>query len=136
MRQLFILLAAFFISFNVYSQTAEVFCESASKKLDKNDTYGALKDFNDAITYYPDYAPAYYGRGILLFGIASYDAAIRDFTKVIDLSYTTEDFGSALLMRGLSYYGLKKYDKCCEDLRSAKDLGEPKAAEAISRCCR
>ena len=70
----------------------------------KGDFDRAIEDFNKAIDLKPDYAKAYYNRGIAYGDKGDFDRAIEDFNKAIDLN---PDYAKAYYSRGIAYGDIK-----------------------------
>lgn len=97
----------------------------SSGKASKTDLHKTINDFNmanadftEAIKINPEFAAAYYNRGLTL--LAKYDKAITDFTMAIRLK---PDHARAYYYRAVEYFNLKEYDKSWEDVRKAQGLG-------------
>ncbi|UCH81044.1 MAG: tetratricopeptide repeat protein [Nitrospiraceae bacterium] len=87
----------------------------------------AFSYFSKAIKTAPDFANAYYERGIINGRLNLYKKAVGDFTKVIELN---PDDVAAFNNRGLARArGLKKYDEAIADFSKAVEL-DPQFAEA------
>ena len=60
--------------------------------MNRKDYEGAIKDFSEAIRLNPNFALAYYHRGVILRGVpGSYWAAKRDFSTALTLAEQQED---------------------------------------------
>ena len=73
-----------------YGKTAEEACSQGCDALDKNDFDLALKCYTEAIRLKPDYADAYYNRGVVYQRKGEYDKAIKALTanfKPAGISY-------------------------------------------------
>ena len=87
----------------------------------------AFSYLSKAIQTAPDFAAAYYERGIINGRLNLYDQAIADFSRSIELN--PQD-GAAYNSRGLaSAKGLRKYNNAIADFTKAVEL-DPKFAEA------
>jgi tetratricopeptide (TPR) repeat protein len=86
--------------------------------------FDALIDlYSKAIAKEPDFAPAYYGRGISYFTKGDYSRSIEDFTKRIDLLRPNQK-ASTLLKRAIAYELLGKSDLALKDIKMSAQLGE------------
>lgn len=86
----------------------------------------ALRDFDKAISMYPQYKDAYYNRGTSRAEIGDKEGAIQDFTAAISLQ---PDFQLAWYNRGNSYAMLGKMEEAEKDYLEAVKLN-PKYPEA------
>ena len=80
-----------------------------------NDTL-AIKYFSEAIEKNPDFAGAYYGRGISRKNIKDYENAISDFSKAIELK---PEGAQPYKSRGGIYVFYKEYEKALSDFNKA-----------------
>ena len=64
-------------------------------RLKMADADGAFSDYTNAIKYDPESKKAYYNRGVLNFEQGSYQAAIEDYDKAIELD--PSDVGSSII---------------------------------------
>ena len=86
----------------------------------------AMEDFTKAIRINPEYAEAYYGRGVV-YGVKElYDEAIEDYTKAIELN---PKLAVAYYKRGFAYGDKGLSDEAIEDYTKAIQIN-PKYAEA------
>src|SRR5438552_65392 len=94
------------------------------------DSYAAIDDYTHAITFKPDYWAAFLNRGTVWDDINKPDAALIDYTHVID-SPADQFKAQAYLRRGLIYYNERK-DKAhaIDDLRSVLAFSDPLARES------
>jgi tetratricopeptide (TPR) repeat protein len=76
------------------------------------DSKKAIEYLSHAIKLQPDYAGAYYNRGIAYTGLGQYQRAIEDFNEAIGLK---SDYAYAYNNRGLAYNGLGQYQRAIED---------------------
>jgi tetratricopeptide (TPR) repeat protein len=123
-------------------QSLEVVKESLSQRLDtqaaidffkgikfgnENEELIAFAYFSNAIKTVPDFATAYYERGIINGRLKLYDQAIADFSRSIELNPRDS---AAYNNRGLARAkGLKEYNKAIVDFTKAVEL-DPQFAEA------
>jgi tetratricopeptide (TPR) repeat protein len=97
-----------------------------------------------AIELDPQFAEAYDWRGLMYYKLGNYDAAIRDYNKVIELGPQLEHrdeikwaviewipLADAYYFRGCSYFELGNYDAAIRDMNKVKEL-DPQFAEAYS----
>ncbi|MGU9956866.1 MAG: tetratricopeptide repeat protein [Arenicellales bacterium WSBS_2016_MAG_OTU3] len=93
----------------------------------------AIKDFDEAIRLKPDYAAAYWWRGMAKYELKQYKEAIKDFDEAIRLK--PDDY-IAYRWRGLAWSKLGDNDKARSDLlqalKLAEEQGEQEAADKIS----
>ena len=80
---------------------------SAKKQYDR-----AIKDFTQAITIDPNYAYAFYNRGLAYANKKQYDRAIKDYTQAIAID---PNLAEAFNNRGYVYDEKKQYDRAIED---------------------
>ena len=116
-----------------YSNNPENYYKNGIEKYDIKDFVGALSDFTIAIEMKPDFAEAYFSRG-LLYGkeFHKYSKAIKDFNKAIKLK---TDYAEAYYNRGVTYRILDDIKKSCEDWHRAKELGYADADLLIEKYC-
>jgi len=76
-----------FITTLAYAKTAEDYFNSGNAKHDLNDYKGAIQDYNKAIELKPNYAKAYYGRGIVKILLGQNDNARLDLSKAGELGF-------------------------------------------------
>jgi len=90
----------------------------------------AIEQYTKAISIDPEYAAAYFDRGIAFQGIGDYDRAIADYTQAIDLD---PEYASSYYHRGVVYYYQGDLDKAISDLEKATELDSSYAlAYAVS----
>ena len=93
--------------------------DQAWKLIDRKKRKDAIKLCNEAIEIYPNYANAYYNRGLAYSGIGEHEQAIDDYTKAIEFDSNN---AKAYNMRGFSYYALKQYEQAIADYSQAIEL--------------
>ncbi len=77
--------------------TIEEYVNSAFAHLERGDYEQAIEDYNKAIELDPDFAEAYYLRGVAYYVFDDPEQAIEDFTKAIELD---PNFASGLPFSG------------------------------------
>ncbi len=86
----------------------------------------AVKTFSMAIELNPQYAMAYYNRGVVYHNIGNDQQAIKDFNKAIELLPLVAE---AYNNRGIAYGKLGNYQQAIKDFNKAIELN-PQFAEA------
>jgi len=116
-----------------YTTNPEDYLTAGLDKSGISDFEGAYSDFSIAIEMNPNYAEAYYRRGLLLGKeMHKYSKAIKDFTKAIKLK---PDFAEAYYDRGVTYRILDDLKNSCADWHRAKELGYAEADVLIEKYC-
>ena len=100
-------------------QTAIQMVDKAWEFIDRRKHKDAIKLCNEAIELYPNYANAYYNRGLAYSGLSEHEQAISDYTKAIELDSKN---ANAYNMRGFAYYALKQYEQAIQDYSTAIKL--------------
>jgi tetratricopeptide (TPR) repeat protein len=98
--------------------TAEEYFYRALKKRDK-DYYGAISDYTKAIELNPNFAKAYYNRGLSKSYLKDYSRAISDYNKAIELN---PNYVDSYNNRGISKANLKDYYGAMSDYAKAIEL--------------
>ena len=81
----------------------------------------AIPYYNKAIELNPEFANAYFSRGVALAeGKGEYDEAISDYNKALEID---PGFAKAILARGVAYYYKGEYDKASADVHKVQSLG-------------
>ena len=101
----------------------------ANDWMNKNDFKKALAHYNMAIELSPDFAEAYFQRGMAHIQRSSLDKAMEDFTTAIGLKTD----GGYYFMRGALWLVFKAYQKAMDDLSQAIDLNFANASAYTSR---
>ena len=102
------------------------YLESGNDKAFSEDYAGAIVDYTIAIKSNPDYAVAYYNRGIAYKALGEYNAAIADYTTAIRLD---PDYAVAYNNRGAAYDGLGENNTAISDFTTVIRL-DPDYADA------
>lgn len=82
----------------------------------------ALTAFSRAIDKNPEYARAYFARGLihLYYHNRNRDRALSDFSKAIEID---PQFGDAYAERAMVHLAKEEYDRARADVQKAQDLG-------------
>jgi len=113
----------------------------AQQKLDEgNELYyqqnyqGAISKYTEAIKLNPNYASAYYGRGVSYFdGLDDYNRGLTDLTKSIEID---QNFTQAYYARAILYGdGLHLYKQAIQDLTKFIQLNSTYALAYFARGC-
>jgi tetratricopeptide (TPR) repeat protein len=96
-----------------------VFFQLANSHYSKGDYKNAIADYNQAIKLKPDYAEAYYNRGLTYNYQGNYTAAIADYNQAIKLK---PDYAEAYNNRGLAYADQGNYTEAIADYNQAIKL--------------
>lgn len=92
----------------------------------KDDLNSAVQNFTEAIRLNPDYAEAYYNRGLIYHSKGELDRAIKDYTEAIRLK---ANLAEAYHYRGFVHYRKRELDDAIKDYTEAIRL-KPDFAEA------
>ena len=76
----------------------------------------------------PNYAPAYYSRGIAYGKIGNHQQAIKDLTKVIEIK---PGDAAAYHYRGVSYYLIGNKGRAISDFQKACDMGNDRGCKGL-----
>jgi len=112
MKKLLLFSSLAILLVNGYGQTAEEFVQRGRLKSYDGLREAAIEEFSKAIAVDPQYAPAYFYRGIEEKLIHDYTASITDLTKAITLQPNDEQ---AYLFRGITLIALEKYEEAEKD---------------------
>ena len=97
----------------------------------KNPAYDVIKeDYDKVIGLAPDFAYAYYNRGIVMCALHDYQSALADFTTAIQLD---SNLGEAYYNRGLTNVFAGNNQAGINDLSKAGELGVVEAYNVIKR---
>ncbi|MBN2166225.1 MAG: hypothetical protein JW717_08115 [Marinilabiliaceae bacterium] len=89
-----------------------------------------LEDLNKIIAVYPDFAFAYFNRGIIKCIKKDFEGGVGDFSKAIEVK---KNFNEAFFNRGITLIYLNKTEEGTYDLSKAGELGNFKAYNVIKR---
>ena len=92
----------------------------------------AITSANKVIDYNPEFAMAYYLRGICYYANGEFLKSINDYSYATAFS---KDFAKAYFNMGVAKYKLKKYDDAIEDINVALDLFKKKNDQIAARKC-
>ncbi|HQW04294.1 MAG: tetratricopeptide repeat protein [Flavobacteriales bacterium] len=92
-----------------------------------------IADIHAALALNPKIIGGAMSLGVLLFETKEYEAAIVQFTQVIDAK--REEFKEALYYRAECYYELKNKEMACNNWRQCADLGEGDAKFIVRNYC-
>jgi tetratricopeptide (TPR) repeat protein len=85
-----------------------------------NENYSeAILDYTKAIEFKPEYAEAYYNRGLAYYHLKEYFKAISDYSKVIQIY---QDIEQVYYNRGTVYMKLNEYSKAISDFTKAIEI--------------
>ena len=100
----------------------------------KNPAYNLIRDDLDRVVgLAPDFAYAYYNRGLLMCALKDYQSAMADFTQALQID---PKMGEAYFNRGLANAFNGDKDKGISDLSKAGELGVIEAYNVIKRLSR
>ncbi len=91
----------------------------------------AFSDFDKAIKVDAGFKEAYLGRCIAENSLASFDAAIEDCTKALELGLDVGDKAAAHYNRGISYMYVEKYDLALLDFQQANNIRETALVDCL-----
>lgn len=131
-----------FIS-NTSENPAGAYALRAICKLMTEDNFGALNDFNSQISFEPNAADAFFGRGRAKSGLGDDRGAVADFTKSLEIS------PNGLMVyfhRAMSYFKLNENDKALKDCNRCIEIdseswfafhlrGEIKLSQGLTKSC-
>ncbi|WP_341532336.1 tetratricopeptide repeat protein (plasmid) [Nostoc sp. UHCC 0302] len=107
---------------------ADDFYIQAGDKYKKGDFRGAITDYNQAIKINPNYANAYYNRGIARDDLADLQGAIADYNQAIKIN---PNLAEAYINRGIARYDLGDKQGAIADYNQAIKIN-PNLALAYS----
>lgn len=94
------------------NDTARLLLTQAQDKAGAGDLDGAITDLTEAIRLDPDFADAYFQRGLLYVEMLDHDGVIADFSEVI---HRDPQNALAYFYRGNAYNELDNYDDAIDD---------------------
>jgi tetratricopeptide (TPR) repeat protein len=98
------------------SQSAESLYQQGIARFKRKDYRGGISDLTEAIRLNPNYAQAYFDRGLMFSFLEEYRAGIRDLTESIRLE---PRHAEAYFGRGMSYTQLGAHKKAIPDFAEA-----------------
>ncbi|MEG3863943.1 tetratricopeptide repeat protein, partial [Microcoleus sp. herbarium12] len=97
---------------------AEAWCDRGNQQLMKGDFEGALKSYDKALEFKPDYDLAWSNRGAVLGNLGRFEEAIAFFDKALefkpDFHGTWKNRGAVLVKLGRLKEAIASYDKALE----------------------
>jgi tetratricopeptide (TPR) repeat protein len=111
---------------------AKFYADRGWDSIKKKDYDAAIRDSSEAIRLDPNYAAAYYYRGIAYGIMKVHDKAIADYTEAIRLG---PNFAPAYSNRGLAFNNKKEYDQAIVDYTEAIRLDPNYAKAYFNRGC-
>jgi tetratricopeptide (TPR) repeat protein len=99
---------------------ARAFYDRGRAWTDKAEYDRAIRDFDTAIRYDPDYPEAYNNRALAYIGKGQPDQALRDFDEAVRLD---PNYAIALFNRGLALQSLGRTDEAARSFAQAKTAG-------------
>jgi tetratricopeptide (TPR) repeat protein len=97
-------------------QLAALFDKRCFEWNGKQESDKGIEDCSQAIRLYPNYANAFFNRGIAYKAIGQYDRAIEDYDQAIRI---TPSDAEAFFNRGIAYRAKGQYDRAIEDYSQA-----------------
>lgn len=117
---IFALMACCFLS-RANAETAEEALNKGIDYINNQENYdAAIIEINKAIELSPNWADAYYNRGLAYSDKHNYDQAISDYNKAIELN---PNYAEAYNNRAIDYYLKGNYDMAWQDVHKAESLG-------------
>jgi tetratricopeptide (TPR) repeat protein len=111
---------------------SRLYTEEGSKLLLRYSEYKKAEEtLTKAIKYDKSNFEAYYYRGCARVNAMSYDEAIADFEKAVELK---PDYADAYFNMGKTYFLMHDEDKACEYYKLADKYGRPNLEDYLSRC--
>ena len=92
-------------------------------KKENDDLLKVIEEYTRKIVKDPNNIDYYIDRGDIYFSIREFEKALKDYSRVIELSsYSNSTKGRYYRDRGYTYYCLKEYKKAIEDFSKAIEL--------------
>ena len=111
---------------------SRLYTDEGSKQLLRYSEYKKAEEtLTKAIKYDKSNFEAYYYRGCARVNAMSYDEAIADFEKAVELK---PDYADAYFNLGRVYYIMHDEDKACENYKLAEKYGRPNLEDYLKRC--
>jgi len=117
---------------DIYPSKDILYGERGICKLELEDYYGAIEDFNNSIELDNSNVSYIMGRGRSFAILSQFPNAINDFSQVLEID---PDKGAAYYYRGLCKHSLGQKKNGCLDLSRAGELGRLEAYEQIKTLC-
>ncbi len=114
-----------------YTSNSEAIYLRAFSKHRSGKLNEAIEDYSKHIELKPDFAEAWYFRGVLKYQLND-STALSDYNKAIELN---PNFGEAFNNRAIIYIVKNEKEKACSDLKSAQKLGISNADSLIIKYC-
>ena len=129
---IFIAICALFLTSCENPAKSRIYTEEGSKLLLRYSEYKKAEEtLTQAIKYDKSNFEAYYYRGCARVNAMSYDEAIADFEKAVELK---PDYADAYFNLGRTYYIMHDEDKACENYKLAEKYGRPNLEDYLKRC--
>lgn len=129
---IFTAICALFLTSCENPAKSRIYTEEGSKLLLRYSEYKKAEEtLTQAIKYDKSNFEAYYYRGCARVNAMSYDEAIADFEKAIELK---PDYADAYFNLGRVYYIMHDEDKACENYKLAEKYGRPNLEDYLKRC--
>ena len=129
---IFTAICALFLTSCENPAKSRIYTEEGSKLLLRYSEYKKAEEtLTQAIKYDKNNFEAYYYRGCARVNAMSYDEAIADFEKAIELK---PDYADAYFNLGRVYYIMHDEDKACENYKLAEKYGRPNLEDYLKRC--
>jgi protein O-mannosyl-transferase len=97
-----------------------------------HDFFSAIEDFSAAISKDPSHAMAIAYRGFAWYNLNAFDKAVADLSKTLTIQ---PDYDLAYAMRGMAFLHIGLTGDACADFRTAANLGNAAAADALQTYC-
>ena len=91
-----------------------------------------IADYNEAIAINPQFAEAFFNRGIAKNLLGDKQGAIADYNQAISIN---PQYATAWGARGSEKYVLGDRSGCCNDMRVSASLGSATAKRLLSQLC-
>lgn len=115
-----------------YAQSAEDWFKSARAKSSSGDYEEAIDDYTKTLTINPEFADAYFHRGILKGRLGDAKGAISDADKAIKIN---PQHAMAYASRGIAEELGGDLQRACADWRKAAVLGNTYAFKRVRKQC-